>query len=100
MRKLPLARASTSKDYGGATTKARSYKEAFRPMKLMCAVSIVALSIWPAVAQESGQANPKTFTLSPIQAAQLLIVNHRLDDAKRLLEQILAAWPDESEGQF
>jgi tetratricopeptide (TPR) repeat protein len=50
----------------------------------------------PAAAQE----NSKTFIISDLQAAQLLIVNNRLDDAKRLLERVLAANPDDREGLF
>ncbi len=50
----------------------------------------------PAAAQE----NSKTIVISDLQAAQLLIANHRLDDAKRLLGHMLAAQPDDSEGLF
>jgi len=50
----------------------------------------------PAAAQE----NSKTFAISDLQAAQLLIVNNRLDDAKLLLERVLAANPDHREGLF
>src|SRR3954469_8054499 len=42
----------------------------------------------------------QTLALSDIQAAQLLIVNNRLEDAKRLLDQVLAAHPDDREGLF
>ena len=41
-----------------------------------------------------------TITISDTQAAQLLIANNRLDDAKRLLEHTLAAKPDDSETLF
>lgn len=51
-----------------------------------------------AMAQDVG--TPTTVTLSDIQAAQLLITNDRLDDAKRVLERFLAATPDDSQGQF
>ena len=34
------------------------------------------------------------------EAAQLLIANHRLDDARRVLELVLAAKPDDSEALF
>jgi tetratricopeptide (TPR) repeat protein len=52
-----------------------------------------------AMAQE--KAGPaKTIVLSNIQAAQLLIANDRLDDAKRLLERMLAVDPDDREGLF
>jgi len=42
----------------------------------------------------------KTITLTNIQAAQLLIANNRLDDAKRLLEQMRTAKPDDIEILF
>src|SRR5690348_5479453 len=58
------------------------------------------LSCTAAVAQEQAKATDTTITLSPMQAAQLLIANNRLDDAKRLLEQVLAAKPDDSEALF
>jgi tetratricopeptide (TPR) repeat protein len=35
-----------------------------------------------------------------VEAVQLLIANNRLDDAKRLLDRVLAADPDDSEGLF
>ena len=41
-----------------------------------------------------------TIVLSDIQAAQLLMANNRLEDAKRLLEHALAAKPDDSELLF
>jgi tetratricopeptide (TPR) repeat protein len=53
-----------------------------------------------ALAQDAGEAQSRTITLSPIQAAQLLILNNRLDDARRLLEQVLAARPDDNEAEF
>jgi len=55
------------------------------------------LSTSGAPAQEAGRTAGTTITLSPTQAAQLLISNDRLDDAKRLLGQMLAAKPDDSE---
>src|SRR3954469_4280165 len=42
----------------------------------------------------------QTLALSDIQAAQLLIVNNRLEEAKRLLEQFLTAHTDDREGLF
>jgi tetratricopeptide (TPR) repeat protein len=50
----------------------------------------------PAPAQE----NSRTFVISDVQAAQILIVNNRLDDARRLLERVLAANPDDREALF
>jgi tetratricopeptide (TPR) repeat protein len=48
----------------------------------------------------SGTAEAQTITLTDIQAAQLLIANNRLEDAKALLTHDLAAKPDDSEVQF
>src|SRR6185437_11282494 len=53
-----------------------------------------------AIAQEANKAAPATITLSDTQAAQLLIANNRLDDAKRFLDHVLAAKPDDSELLF
>src|SRR5438067_813495 len=63
----------------------------------LIAVVIGLLTARSASAQERA---PTTITLSNIQAAQLLIANNRLDDAKRLLEQMLAAKPDDIETLF
>src|SRR5579862_9598909 len=46
------------------------------------------------------QGAPQTITLTDVQAAQLLIANNRLDQAKALLTHDLAAKPDDSEMQF
>jgi tetratricopeptide (TPR) repeat protein len=56
------------------------------------------LSVTPSLAQAPAPA--QTITLTAEQAAQLLIANDRLDDAKRLLDQVLAAKPDDSEALF
>jgi tetratricopeptide (TPR) repeat protein len=50
----------------------------------------------PAAAQD----NSTTVVISDVQAVQLLIANNRLDDAKRLLERVLATDPDDQEGLF
>ena len=65
-------------------------------MTLKAALLGVIFFTSSAMAQEK----PATVTLSDIQAAQLLITNDRLDDAKRVLERFLAARPDDSQGQF
>jgi len=65
-------------------------------MTLKAALLGVIFFASSAMAQEK----PATVTLSDIQAAQLLITNDRLDDAKRVLERFLAARPDDSQGQF
>jgi tetratricopeptide (TPR) repeat protein len=61
---------------------------------LLATAAVIAL---PAAAQEETK---KAIVLSDIQAAQLLIVNNRLDDARLLLEHDLAARPDDSEILF
>jgi tetratricopeptide (TPR) repeat protein len=50
--------------------------------------------------QAPGGATAKTITLTDVQAAQLLIANNRLDDAKKLLARHLAAQPEDSETLF
>ncbi|HKU55342.1 MAG TPA: surface lipoprotein assembly modifier [Rhizomicrobium sp.] len=60
----------------------------------------LVLSVSSALAQDVNKAGPTTITLSDIQAAQLLILNNRLDDAKRVVEHVLATRPDDTEGQF
>jgi tetratricopeptide (TPR) repeat protein len=52
-----------------------------------------------ALAQERETA-PRAVAVSDVQAAQLLINNNRLDDAKRLLDHDLASQPDDSELLF
>jgi tetratricopeptide (TPR) repeat protein len=42
----------------------------------------------------------RTIGITNTEAAQLLIANNRLDDARRVLEQVLAAKPDDSEALF
>ncbi|MES2253999.1 MAG: surface lipoprotein assembly modifier [Pseudomonadota bacterium] len=59
---------------------------------LLCASLIVA----PALAQQPGQ----TVAISDADAAQLLIANGRLDDAKKVLTHILDGKPDDSESLF
>jgi len=69
-------------------------------MKIIAALLGVILSASSALAQDAVKNSTTTITLTNIQAAQLLIANNRLDDAKRLLEQDLAAKPDDIETQF
>lgn len=68
-------------------------------MKFGVALLGLVLSVSGALAQDAVKPNT-TITLSEIQAAQLLITNNRLDDAKRVLEHVLATKPDDSESQF
>ena len=66
-------------------------------MKLGVAVLVAAIALaTPLTAQELGQ----TVVLSDIQAAQLLILNNRLDDAKLFLERALGAKPNDRELLF
>jgi len=66
-----------------------------------CAVLLgVALSTSGALAQGPDRAGTATFASSDIQTAQLLMSNGRMDDAKRLLEHILVARPDDSQSLF
>ena len=53
-----------------------------------------------AQAQDAVNAPGTTIHLTNIQAARLLMAGNRLDDARRLLEQELAARPDDSEVLF
>jgi outer membrane protein len=69
-------------------------------MTFKAALIGVILSASSALAQDAGKNDPRTITLTDIQAAQLLIVNNRLDDAKRVLDRVLASKPDDTEGQF
>ena len=61
---------------------------------LLLAASAAFVS--PAAAQD----NSKTIVISDLQAVQLLIANNRLDDARRLLDRVLATNPDDREGLF
>jgi len=60
----------------------------------------VVLSACCASAQSEHKSGEITIAISDIQAAQLLILNNRLEDAKRLLARVLAARPDDTEAQF
>src|SRR5580704_3213789 len=64
--------------------------------KRIAAALAAAIFTSAASAQEKGQ----TVTITDVQAAQLLISNSRLDDAKRLLDSTLATRPDDSELLF
>jgi Tfp pilus assembly protein PilF len=65
-------------------------------------VSLLGVLLWSlsALAQEPAKDVVRTITISDTQAAQILIANNRLDDAKKLLERVLAANPDDPEGLF
>jgi tetratricopeptide (TPR) repeat protein len=63
-------------------------------------LSVAILFASAAAAQEAGNNAVTTIHLTNIQAAQLLILNNRLDDAKRVLEHVLSVTPDDSEALF
>ena len=61
-------------------------------------LAVLLCAAFPAFAEE--KSDGKTIALTEEQAAQLLIANNRLDDAKKLLTHVLAAKPDDTEAQF
>jgi tetratricopeptide (TPR) repeat protein len=66
-------------------------------MKFRTALLIASLAFAPAAwAQDKGQTVPVT----NLQAAQLLIANDRLDDARKILEHEQTARPDDSQTLF
>src|SRR3954463_15393411 len=69
-------------------------------MKFSSAVLVMLLSAPGAMAQQADKPSSTTIPLSATKAAQLLIANNRLADAKRLLAQMLAAKPEDSEALF
>jgi tetratricopeptide (TPR) repeat protein len=62
---------------------------------IVAAIAIAAIFLSAASAQEG-----RTVTVSAVRAAQILIDNNRLDDAKRLLNRALGATPQDSELLF
>jgi hypothetical protein len=69
-------------------------------MKFRLLLMCIILSASCAGAQEGGKPSSTTINISPTQAVQLLIAGNRLEDAKRLLEQLLAINPNDSETLF
>ena len=69
-------------------------------MRLITALIVMITAVSGARALDADKAMPHIITLTPIQAAQLLVLNNRLDDAKLLLERFLADNPDDREAQF
>jgi len=66
-------------------------------MKFRTALLIASLAFAPAAwAQDKGQTVP----ITNLQAAQLLIANDRLDDARKILEHEQTARPDDSQTLF
>ncbi len=59
-----------------------------------------ALALAPGALAQDKNTGPGTITITDIQAAQLLINNNRLDDAKRLLDHDLVSQPEDSELLF
>ena len=60
----------------------------------------VALILMTSCHRANAQQPSRTFGITDIEAAQLLIANNRLEEAKRVLEQVLVAKPDDSEALF
>ena len=70
-------------------------------MKCVVGPALALALGWSAAAMaQAKNPAPTTILLSEVQAAQLLIANNRLDDAKRLLDHLLAAKADDSELLF
>jgi len=63
-------------------------------------ILVPALVLLLSCASARAQDTNRTIAVTNIQAAQLLILGNRLDDAKRLLEQMRAAKPDDIETLF
>jgi Tfp pilus assembly protein PilF len=64
-------------------------------------IALLGAILLASSATAQDKASPaRTVVISDVRAAQLLIVNNRLDDAKRLLDHLLAAKPDDSELLF
>ncbi len=68
-------------------------------MKFYTAFLLVLLSASSAFSKDDPKAGAAV-AISEVQAAELLIANNRLDDAKRVLEHFLAGSPDDAQGQF
>jgi len=68
-------------------------------MKLCFVLAGLLVFATGALAQEV-QETPAAVVISDTRAAQLLVANNRLDDARRLLDRILAVRPDDSEALF
>ena len=63
---------------------------------IIVAITVVAIFTSAALAQEKGQ----TVAISDVQAAQLMISNSRLDEAKHILDHDLESQPEDSELLF
>jgi tetratricopeptide (TPR) repeat protein len=59
-----------------------------------------ALALAPGALAQDKENAPRTVSLTDVQAAQLLINNNRMDDAKRLLDHDLVSQPEDSELLF
>jgi Tfp pilus assembly protein PilF len=69
-------------------------------MKFISGLLGIILSLSCAAAQDADKPSGTTIPLSATQAAQFLIAAHRLEDARRLVDRLLAAKPDDSEALF
>jgi tetratricopeptide (TPR) repeat protein len=70
-------------------------------MRFLAALACALLVSMPALAQgANGQAATQQQTISDVAAAQLLVANNRLDDARKLLEYILSSRPEDRDALF
>lgn len=70
-------------------------------MRFLAALACALLVSAPALAQgANGQAATQQQTISDVAAAQLLVANNRLDDARKLLEYILSSRPEDRDALF
>jgi tetratricopeptide (TPR) repeat protein len=70
-------------------------------MRFLTALACVFLVSVPALAQDGNEhAATQKQAISDIAAAQLLVTNNRLDDARKLLEYILSARPEDRDALF
>jgi len=68
-------------------------------MRFLVTLACALLLSAPALAQDSQDTKPAQ-AISDIAAAQLLVANNRLDDARKLLEFILRARPEDRDALF
>ena len=70
-------------------------------MRFSAIVACALLLSTPTLAQDANSQGPKqSQTISDVAAAQLLITNNRLDDARKLLEYVLSSRPQDRDALF
>jgi tetratricopeptide (TPR) repeat protein len=70
-------------------------------MRFLATLACALLLSAPALAQDANErATKPSQVISDVAAAQLLVANNRLDDARKLLDHILSARPDDREALF